>query len=169
MSTDKNDNQTKIYFMAYELLQADPEKAQLLYENEHFWKFRPIVTFDLMSIELVKETSPFMFSLLKKFTTMLYNLKLLENFPQIIKLVRFLNQTLNKSIFKSEAKNKSIKDFIDSNTLPKGLTRNHIQQGIDCLQNVWSYSKNLLNDHSKKILNLLSRNRVLFYNSKFFN
>jgi hypothetical protein len=55
--------------MAYELLNEDPAKKDYLYENEEFWKYRPIVTFELMTIELNLTTNPEHFKLLKKFTS----------------------------------------------------------------------------------------------------
>ena len=55
--------------MAYELLNEDPTKIGFLYENEEFWKYRPIVTFELMTIELNLTTNPEHFKLLKKFTS----------------------------------------------------------------------------------------------------
>ncbi len=123
LNTNKDDeNQTKIYFMAYELLNPEPSKAMLLYENVKFWKFRPIVTFDLMSIELKKETKSYEFALLKKFTDLLYQLQMLPNLVEIIKLVKLLWTMFNKSIFKSEAKKKSLNNILSDIELPRGLS-----------------------------------------------
>jgi hypothetical protein len=122
LNTNKDDeNQTKIYFMAYELLNPDPAKAMQLYENVKFWKFRPIVTFDLMSIELKKETKSYEFSLLKKFTDSLYQLQMLPNLVEIIKLVKFLSSVLNKNLYKSEAKKKSLNNILSDIELPRGM------------------------------------------------
>ena len=119
-TSKEGENQTKIYFLAYELLNPDKNKENLLYESEKFWKFRPIVTFDSMAIELIKETKTYEFTLLKTFSSMLYQLQLLPNLSEIIKLVKFLVRLFNKAIFKTDAKKKAIKDLIDTAELSRG-------------------------------------------------
>jgi hypothetical protein len=119
-----DENQTRIYFMAYELLTQDSNKVGLLYENPKFWKFRPVVTFDLMAIELGKESKESDFKLLKRFTDLLYQLQFLPKLAEIVGLIKLLTSALDKAIFKSEAKKESINSVVNSMELPKGLLIN---------------------------------------------
>lgn len=146
-SNKDEENQAKIYFMAYELLNANPAKALQLYENEKFWKFRPLITFDLMSVELSKSTRPFEYMFLKKFNSMLYNLQLLSNLSDILGLVLVLTDMLNKSIFKSEAKKKTIRQFVESNQLTRDWPVSRVKKCVEAIQHVWAYAKLTLNDH----------------------
>ncbi len=67
--------------MSYELLLKNDEKRYHLYENDKFWKFRPIITFDLMSLELLNTTKNEQFKTLKKFCEMvIFNNFFLFNF-----------------------------------------------------------------------------------------
>ena len=146
---EKNSNestQSKVYFMAYELLNEDQNTKYLLYENEEFWRYRPIVTFDLMRIELGLTTSKEQFKVLKQFSQSFYKLQLLENYPDIIKLVKVLHSLFNKAIFKQNAQNKTIKEFITQN-MPKDWTKKRVELSVNAMQNVWQYSKQHLNDH----------------------
>lgn len=45
---------------------------------------------------------------------------MLNKFPSIIKFVKSLQTLLNKAIFKYNARNKTIKEILDTNNLPKG-------------------------------------------------
>ena len=118
---DNDSQQSKIYFMAYELLKEPHYKEVFLYEYEKFWKFRALVTFDSMSVDLVN--SPELreqFKILKKFNELKSKLKLVFNLPSIAELINFLKKTLFKSIFKYTAQNKTIGQFFSEITLPKG-------------------------------------------------
>jgi hypothetical protein len=166
LNTKEDENQSKIYFMAYELLNEDPAKKDFLYENEQFWRYRPIVTFDLMSIEINLFTNKEQFKVLKEFSKSILKLHLLENYSEIIRLVKMLQNLLNKAIFKHSARNKSIKDFMQTSHLPKDWTRQQVESSVKCLQNVWHYSKQHLNDH---IRTSITRNASLvdFFSHEF--
>ena len=64
----EDENQSKIYFMAYELLNKNAEKDPFIYEKEQFWKFRPSITFDMMRIEFTNSGFINQFPILKKFS-----------------------------------------------------------------------------------------------------
>ena len=119
---DNDSQQSKIYFMAYELLKEPAYKEVYLYEHEKFWKFRALVTFDSMSVDLINTPDlREQYKILKKFNELKSKLKLVFNLPQIIELVNFLKKTLFKSIFKYTAQNKSIGQLFSEITLPKGI------------------------------------------------
>lgn len=107
--------------MAYELVTEDQSKLNLLYENEKFWKYRPNISFDLMSIEFLKQNeNRSRFPVVAKFIEINNQLQILVNLSQIVRLVKYFQSILTKSIFKHVARNKSIKEFLDSITLPRG-------------------------------------------------
>ena len=55
----KDENQSIVYFIAYELLDEDAAvKRDYLYENETFWKYRPVVTYEAMCAELASALVP---------------------------------------------------------------------------------------------------------------
>ena len=166
LNSREDENQSKIYFMAYELLNEDPLKKGFFYESEEFWRYRPIVTFDLMSVELNLTTNKEKFKVLKEFSKSIYKLQLLENYPDIIRLVKMLQTLLNKTIFKNSARNKSINDFINTNNLPKDWSKSQVESSVKCIQKVWHYSKQHLNDH---IHSNVTRNSSLgdFFNHEF--
>jgi hypothetical protein len=119
---DNDSQQSKIYFMAYELLKEPNYKDVYLYEHEKFWKFRALVTFDSMSVDLINTPDlREQFKILKKFNELKSKLKLVFNLPRIVELVNFLKKTLFKSIFKYTAQNKSIGQFFSEINLPKGI------------------------------------------------
>jgi hypothetical protein len=121
----EQESQSQVYFMAYELIKQEAEKSQLLYENELFWKYRPSITFELMSIELKKYPNECKaHKILKKFSELFVPLQLLVNLPPMIKLVKMLMENFNKSIFKLNAQDKSIGELIDGIQLSnKGFCR----------------------------------------------
>lgn len=116
------ENQSKIYFMAYELLNPDESKSFLLYENEQFWKYRPNVSFDLMAVEFSKlNVNKLKHGTLSKFLEINHQLQLMINLSPIVCLVKLFISVLNKSIFKNKARNMSIGEFVDSDDLPRGF------------------------------------------------
>ena len=59
----------KVYFMAYEF-NDDNKISENLYENANFWKYKPEINIDIMSIQLKNQTNPEQFVKLKKFIEM---------------------------------------------------------------------------------------------------
>jgi hypothetical protein len=59
----------KLYFMAYEL-STDITKENYLYQNSEYWKYSPIVDFQIMKNELNSNTEKDEYLLLKKFIQM---------------------------------------------------------------------------------------------------
>ena len=69
MNEDSDDKEnSKVYFMAYELLKQEDSKKAYMYANEDFWLYRPTITFDLMKLELKNTTKSDEFRVLKKFS-----------------------------------------------------------------------------------------------------
>ena len=161
-------NQSKIYFMAYELLNEDPTKKNHFYEHEEFWRYRPIVTFGLMTTELNLTTNKEKHKVLKQFSKSIYLLQMLDNYSDIIKLINMLHLTLNKAIFKYNAQHKSIRDFISTNNLPKDWSKKQVEFSVKCFQNVWLYSKQHLNDHIQNT-NISKNSSLVDFFSHDFN
>ena len=66
---DNDKPNDKLYFMAYEL-SIDSNKETFLYQNPEYWKYSPIVDFQIMKNELNSNTEKDDFVLLKKFIEM---------------------------------------------------------------------------------------------------
>jgi len=156
--------QSKIYFMAYELLKEPDFKTTFIYENETFWKFRAMITFDLMANDLKNDSDlSEQFKILKKFNELKTKLKLVAfNLPSIMKMINFLRKNLFKSYFKYTAQNKTIGQYLDEirSSLPKDWTMNKIKQMIDSFQLVWTYAK--LNSNE-----FIRNNSILTLNTEF--
>lgn len=158
--------QSKIYFMAYELLKEPPFKMTYLYESEKFWKFRATVTFDSMAIDLINTTHlREQFKIIKKFYELKSKLKLVFNLPDIIKLVNFLNKKLYKSIFKYTAQNKTIGQFISELDSSEEFPIEKIKSAINSFQMVWSYGKQNFKEYVKKNIS----NTILLQTDYEFN
>jgi hypothetical protein len=65
-SDQKDEAQSKVYFMAYELIDEEKERQYNIYQNEKFWKYRPLVTFEKMHVEL-ENNEGYQFKILRKF------------------------------------------------------------------------------------------------------
>jgi exopolysaccharide biosynthesis predicted pyruvyltransferase EpsI len=145
----KDENQSQVYFMAYELIKPDADRAKYMYENEQFWKYRPVVTFELMKIELSKltEQEQNRFKILRKFSAMFFQLELLANLAPMTKLVNVLMARLNKTIFKQTARDTAVGKFIDSLPGLSAEERHELLHSIACFQRVWSHVKDRLNTH----------------------
>lgn len=68
----KNQENKKLYFMAYELInnQNDQKNNPFIYENDQFWKYQPDVNFEMFKIELNNKTKTDEHRVLKKFVEM---------------------------------------------------------------------------------------------------
>jgi hypothetical protein len=145
-NSKENENQSKIYFMAYELLAEDRERSYCLYQNEIFWKYRPIVTFDSMKIELLNENNvpKQHYKILKQFSEKIEQLQLISSLPDLIKLVKMLQKLFNKSIYRQNAQVKSINEIIESVQLPRDWTHDQVEQCVNSFQHVWSNCKHIL-------------------------
>lgn len=156
---DNNENnQSQVYFMAYELIKQDPNKKHYLYENELFWKYRPVVSFELMRIELNKSSDACVQNkILKKFADTHFSLQLLSNLSDMVRLVKLLMNSLNKCIFKMNARQTSIEEFVESfDQFPTGYSKTQVYASIDCFQRVWSHIKGELFTYSKFLNSIFS-------------
>lgn len=116
----EQESQSQVYFMAYELVNIDPTRNYFMYEDEAFWKYRPHISFELMSIELNKsKENQETHKILKTFADKFYQLQLLANLPQMVNLVNLLISQLNKSVYKPVAQEMTIEEFIQQ--FPEGL------------------------------------------------
>ena len=140
----------ELYFMAYELIsetETNPNR-NCPYENENFWKFRPVISFDSMAIELNKDTGQTKsFGVLKKFIEMKDKLEVVFYLPDIIKLVNILQKYLSKAIFKEYARNHTLRQCLNSSYLPRGQTTATIEHCVKQFQSAWKQSKQQLSSY----------------------
>lgn len=116
----EQESQSQVYFMAYELVNMDASKMHFLYEDEAFWKYRPMISFELMLVELNKsKEDQETFRILKKFADNFYRLQLLVNLAPIVKLVKSLIEKLSKNIGKSIANENTIQSLIKKGGMSK--------------------------------------------------
>lgn len=81
---NEDDQSKKLYFMAYEMINEDPNAKRYLYENTEFWRYQPEVNFEMLVIELNNRTPPEEHRILKKFVEMV-------NFSKFHISVKMLN------------------------------------------------------------------------------
>lgn len=110
----EQESQSQVYFMAYELVNIDPAKMHYLYEDESFWKYRPMISFELMVVELNKsKEDQATYRILKKFADNFYRLQFLANLAPMIQLVKSLITQLSKTVRKSFSQKHTIKEFVE--------------------------------------------------------
>lgn len=142
-------NQSKIYFMAYEILKK--KNTESMYENEELWKFRPLISFSFMSQELFNHTKQEHYKILKKFAELIGFLEVTFNLPSIIRFVNMLKKNLNKNILKYKACVTTVREFLSWNE----WSTKEVESSIKCFQYAWSMAKPYLNTYSKRILRIL--------------
>ena len=142
-------NKSRIYFMAYELM-AEKE-SHFIYENEKFWKFRPLISFDFMAHELVNTTKQEHYKVLKKFHQMTDRLELTFYLPEIVKFVHMLGSFFGKKLFKFKAQSMPLSAFMAELSLD-GWICERIEHVICCLQSVWVFAQYDLNNYSKILI-----------------
>lgn len=154
---EKDDsNQSKMYFMAYELIKK--KKSEILYENEQFWKFRPLVSFSFMAQELRIMTKPEQFKVLKRFAQLIDSLELVFQLPSIMEFLNMLKQTLNKRFFRHKAQACTIGELFEMKKMPEDWTVTKLQEYVKSLQKVWSAIKPNIHSYSK----IINKKRFFF-------
>jgi hypothetical protein len=132
---------SKLFFMAYELL-SEP-KNDYLYGDDAIWKYREIVTFNSMSIDLKNNLKlKDQFKILKKFHELQSKLNLVQfNLPPIMLLVNFLRK---KSCSQHIAQNKTIGEYLNTYRLRHRINTNlmaQLKESIHSFHQVWSFIK----------------------------
>ncbi len=139
--------QSKVYFMAYELM--DESKSQVLYENERLWKFKPLVSFSFMVQEMNIQTKPEHYKVLKQFGRLTDSLELVFELPTIVGMVNMLRKLLGRKIFKYKAQSYSIGELIQNVELPGGWNVERMERCLQSFQLVWNALKTNIHKYSK--------------------
>lgn len=161
---EKDDsNQSRIYFMAYELT-TDPN-SEFLYEMEKFWRFRPLISFNFMAQELKNTTKPEHFKILKQFAHLIDHLELTFHLPSIMHLLNLLKSQLNKRVSKYKSQNMSVRQFFESCVaqLSDGWTIQKAEKILERFQFVWSAIKDEIDRYSKKIIWFMQSTNMILY------
>ena len=146
--TKEENSQSTLYFMAYELISIDPSKGIHLYQNESFWKYRPKVSFDLISKQFISnEQNKRNYPILSKFIEINSQMELLVNLSHIMQMVNLFKIEYNKKIYKYEARTKSIEEFILTKNLPKDWSLEKIKLCVDAYQNTWVFLQPIIGEY----------------------
>ena len=148
--SEKDDSkQSKIYFMAYELVTE--KNSEVLYEMDKFWRFRPLISFGFMAQELKTTTKPEHFKVLKQFAQLVDHLELTFHLPDIMRLLNLFKSQLNKRVSKYKAQNMSVGQFFEEigDQLPVDWSIQQAEITLANFQFVWSSIKNDIDRYSK--------------------
>lgn len=161
--SNENDK-AELYFMAYELIPnaSHSQNVSCIYEKELFWKYRPALSFNIMSIELKNTTYPKEYNFLKTFIRMKDQLEIIFDLPAIIRMINILYELLNKKIFKEYSQKKSLMDFLSSNDIQNDNLKKQIEYGLEAFQRAWQKSKSTLPSHINQNLKQIQIQRINF-------
>ncbi|RMZ93472.1 E3 ubiquitin-ligase RNF213-like [Brachionus plicatilis] len=149
--SSKENSQSALYFMAYELIPMMTSKENYLYENELFWKYRPSISFDLISKEFAKvQQNKNNYAILSKFIEINFQLELLVNLGLIMQMVNLFKSEHNKNISKSKARAESLGEYLSSISVPKGWSLEKIKLCVNAYQNTWLFIQPKISEYMLK-------------------
>ncbi len=147
-SQDPNRADTKLYFMAYELLTVSKDKQLIVYENHDFWKYKPVVSLELLKMELQTTTEKDQFTVLKTFIEMQNVLVLLPVLMDVMKFVNYMLGSHSKWMFKHIIMQTSLRKAFQQKLFSAEWTEEKLERTVDAFNKIWIKSRDFLSQYS---------------------
>ncbi|CAF0704523.1 unnamed protein product [Brachionus calyciflorus] len=148
----QNDEESqRLYFMAYELINENTNRASYLYEKFDFWKYQPICDFNVFKIE-IEFTDSNDYKLLKLIVENEHKLKYVKKLSEIMKLVNFIHKNYFKQFHKHTVSNMDLKEALAKGIFSKSFNKENLNSCVRAFQEVWFNSKQYLPNYVREKL-----------------